>query len=301
MQTLSNLPNELILQILVEASCSSADLLALSCTCKQFRSLVKDNEQSLSKKIAAQHLPVPYKVLGFAEHVPSISSLLLLTQWAGEITAFSSWCNNIRHLSLGQENAPLRAIWATPLWEEHLQVGLLLYKMLSLSASIMERLEQLPGRFHAILRFTSIIVSDLSRIGNGGNLGKVANARIRQHLQSGSAPGDRAPWLHSDIGWRSMELVLFEQGCKPFLDISYGERVCGPAPTPELGTRLELLKSGQLPPNRRYHRRLDELCRVYGRVWGPPSFWRNFDPFGLKDSGLSRDDAVKEMLKHLPA
>jgi F-box-like len=304
MRTLSNLPNELLLQILVEASSSSANLLAISYTCKQFRSLLKENEQSLSKKIAAQHLTLPYRVLGFAQNVPSISNLLLLAKWTTEIMAFANWCQRIRDLQLRQDFAPLRAIWSIPLWQEHLQVGLLLYKMLSLSTCIREKLEQLPGRFHALLRFTSIMVSDLARIGLGGTLGKVAIMRIRQHLQSGFAPGDMAPWLRgdSDWGWRSMELVLFEQGCKPFLEAC--SRANGDEPDrdpPRLDTRLELLKSGQLPPDRNYHLRLDELCLAHGRAWGPASFWWNFDPFRLQEKGLRGLDAVREMLRHLPA
>lgn len=303
MRTLQNLPNELILQILVEASSSTANVLAISYTCKQFRSLLKDNEQSLSKKIAAQHLALPYRVLGFAENIPSISNLLLLAQWASEIITFGTWCQKVRALQLRHDHAPFRAIWAIPLWQEHLQVGLLVYKMLSLSASIEERLEQLPGRFYALLRFTSIMVSDLARIGLGGNLGKLAVARIRLHLQSGFAPGDIAPWLraNSDMGWRSMELALFEDGCKPFLEMCGRENCVGPrADPPRLDTRLGLLRTGQLPPDRRHHLRLDELCFAHGRAWGPPSFWRDFDPFRLREKGLCGFDAVKEILKHLP-
>jgi hypothetical protein len=302
MRTLLNLPNELLLQILVEASSSSANVVAISYTCKQFRSLLKDNEQSLSKNIAAYHLALPYKVFGFAENVSSIANLFLLAQWATEIVAFGTWCKKIRNLQLRQDNAPLRAIWAIPLWQEHLQVGLVLYKVLSLSASIRERLEQLPGRFHVLLRFTSIMVSDLARIGLGGILGQVAIARIRQHLRSGIAPGDIAPWLRgdADMGWRSMELVLFEQGCKPFLEMSRRENcIDHRVDPPRLDTRLELLRSGQLPPDRHYHLRLDELCLAHGGAWGPPSFWMNFDPFKLREKGLWGFAAVNEMLKDL--
>lgn len=302
MKRICDLPNEVILLIFVKTSFVAGDLFALSRTCKHFRLLLEQNERSLSKEIAAQKFPVPYRILGFEEGLPSIPNLLLLVHWMREIAAFSSWCNNMRQVLLRGENPVCRGVWLTPLWQEQLQVGLLLYKMLSRSGSVVEKLEQLPGRFHALLRFASIVASDMVRGRFIAILGETTARRMRHFWGSGRAPGDMAPWLETDLCWRAMEIVLFERGCGPFLSMmnrtSPNEWVRRPHPVEE--SVLEQLRSGRLTPGRHYHLRLDDLCLAYGRVWGGFDFWRSFDPFGLKDSGLSGVNAMREMVKHLP-
>lgn len=302
MRNISDLPNEVILMIFVKAT-YFGDLFALSRTCKRFRRLFKRYDRSVSKEIAIHNYSVPHRLLGFGGRNPSIRSLLVLNHWTTEIGKFGSLCDKVRHSPPGDENAPWRAVWFTPLWQELLQFGLYLFKMLSLSTSIVERLEQLPSPFHAILRFTSIIVFDMVRLRFARAEGGTAFSWIRRALQSGRAPGDTAPWIYKDLQWRCLEIHLFEQGCEPFLElmtIPQDDLIRRSRREPQGDTMYKVLKSGRLAQDRHYYLRLDSLCLQYGRVWGGPEFWRNFDPFGLKDSGLSGREAMEEMVKQLP-
>ncbi len=224
-------------------------------------------------EIATHGYSVPHRILGFGGRTPNISNLLVLVDQTMEIAAFTSSCNIMRRRSLAVVDGIWRPVWFTPLWEELLQFGLLLYKMLSLSGSIMERLEQLPGPFHALLRFTSIIASDMIRARFAPRHGEAAVMRMRRILRSGWAPGDKAPWLLNDICWRGMEIFPFEHGCTQFLQLMTLD------PTDRIGrsqsggeSLFDVLRSGTLPQDRRYHLRLDDLCPAYGRAWGGPEF-----------------------------
>lgn len=301
MTKIVDLPSEVLLLIFGNTA-SLKDLCALSRTCNRFRSLIEQNERPLSMDIAARHFPVPYKILGFGGRAPSISSLLVLVGWIRETDAFTRWCNSMRLFALRDENFPSRAVWCIPLWQEHFKIGLLLYKMLSLSAPRMEKLEQLPGPFHALLRFTSIMVCDVARAFFATLNGEVATRQMRGYFQSGRAPGDTPPWLQDDSYWRVTEILLFEQGWDPFIKLM--NRTFARDWRRRRGVRedslLRLFESGRLSRDRQHHLRLDALCLAYGHVWGGPNFWRTFDPFGLNGKGLSGHGAMEEMVKHLP-
>lgn len=301
MKSILDLPNEVLLMVFVKTTFPRG-LFALSRTCRHFRILLHNNKQSLSMKIAAQNHSLPYTVLGFGKRRPDIPALLLLVSWEKQIIEFGDACDSARQLFVGGQNAIRRAVWYTPLWQEHLQVGLLVYKLLSISKRITKRLEQLPSPFHALLRFTSIVSCDMVRVRFAVLQGGEAISHVSSFLQSGYAPGDRAPWLQNDIGWRTVEITLFERGCKQCLASVNQTNLVDLTGRTQLGagTVGNLLKTGTLAPERHYHHRLDELCQVYGRVWGGADYWETFDPFGLKDSGLSGSDAVKEMVSRLP-
>ncbi|ERF73494.1 hypothetical protein EPUS_04117 [Endocarpon pusillum Z07020] len=304
MKNIRGLPNEIILQIFVHAG-FPADTLALAGTCKHFRGLLERNERSLSNDIAARVVGVPYKVLGFGGRIPSFQGVMRLVHEAAEIGAVVDCCNDIRHLPQVDEHAIWRAVWFIPLWDEYLHVGLLLYKMISQSTSPMERLGQLRGGFHALLRFTSIVMWDMIHIRFALTFGKGAIRRMRYLVQFGEATGDTAPWLQNDVGWRRTEISLFEHGGARFLELlnrtNQGDWIRRHQPPGDLGECvLNMSRLGKLPPDRCYHLRLDDLCLAYGGVWGPPDFWRQFDPFGLKDSGLCGVEAMWETVQHLP-
>jgi hypothetical protein len=305
MKHILDLPNEVIL-LVFEKTTFPTDVFALSKTCRHFLSLCKQHERSLSIEIAAQGFLAPYRVLGFGGRSPSLFNLLVLVDWTTEIAEFIHFFDVVRRASIEAENTIWRAVWFTPLWQEHFQVGLLLYKKLSLSGSVVERLERLaklPHQFHALLRFTSIITSDLIRVHTALGLGEPAMRQLREFWQGGFAPGDNAPWLRNDVTWRAMEILLFENGYCPFLELMTRTDWSGLVRRhdPRERSILNDLKYGRLSHDRHYHLRLDELCLAYGRVWGGREFWRDFDPFRLKDSGLSGSDATEEMVKHLQA
>ncbi|KAF7508720.1 hypothetical protein GJ744_008967 [Endocarpon pusillum] len=264
MKNIKGLPNEIILQIFANTG-FPADSLALAGTCKHFRELLERNERSLSNDIAARVVAVPYKVLGFGGRIPSFQGVMRLVREAAEIGAVIDCCNDIRHLPQVEEYAIWRAVWFIPLWQEYLHVGLLLYKMISLSTSPMERLGQLRGGFHALLRFTSIMMWDMIHIRFALTFCKGAIRRMRYLVKFGEATGDTAPWLQNDPGGRRTEISLFEHGGARLLELLNRTNQSDWIPRPRPPGHLEecvlnMLRLGKLPPDRCYHLRLDDCA-----------------------------------------
>ncbi len=304
MKNISDLPNEILLQIFVRTA-FPADILALTGTCKHFRELLEQNESSLSIDIAARVVSVPYRVLGFGGESPNFRGVVRLVHDEAEIEKVSEYCDNLRHDPEAKQHAIWRTIWFIPLWQEHFGVGMLLYKMISRSASPMETLVELPGAFHALLRFTSIMVWDMTRTQYALTFGKRAIRRMRRLVESSEAVGDKAPWLQKNLGWRETEIYLFEHGgAAEVIEMLQRREKSDWTEQSQLPREPEkcvfnLLTLGQLPPDRCYHLRLDDLCLAYGGVWGPADFWQQFDPFALKGSWLWGVDAMGEIVQHL--
>jgi hypothetical protein len=276
MKNISDLPNELILQIFVEGSFVVKDLFMLSMTCKPFRFLFQEIEQwLLLKQVAAKRLPVSYKLLRFGGPGPSISNVLMLGNWSAEAATVSRWCDDMRDLLVRDDDAVRWPVWYTPLWQEHLYVGLLLYKRLSLSGYIMERLEQLPGPFHALLRLASIVVSDMLRAQQFLNDPEAESRWIRWYWHSGRAPGDMAPWPRHDHYWRAIEITLFEQGCRPVVSLIHpsAPNHSPRQPNTPLDRIVDLVLFSILDGTRCFRFRLDDLCLASGRAWGGHDFW----------------------------
>lgn len=303
MTTIEDMPNEILLEIFLEASLSVKALVRLSMTCRHFRSLFKASESILAKKIAAIHYPAAYAVLGFGGRVSCIPRVLTLRGWSSQSAEVVSWCDQMRQEFSVGENAFKRPMWYTPLWEEHLYVGLLLFKKLSSLGSIMNRQQQLPGPFHLLLRFTSMVVYDMLHSHNALAKGDTGRQSIINFWQSGLAPGESDPSQQIDNYWAVVEIVLFEQGYHALFQLTkrsearIGRRALNPL---ESSSILGLVESNRLPQHRRYHLALDYLCKANGRAYGGPDYWKNFDPFGLKDRGLSGIAATMEMVKGLP-
>jgi F-box domain len=301
MKTISDLPNEIILQIFIELPFVTGDVFNLSRSSKRFRRLFFEHERSIAKNLASRWLPVSSKVFEFSQGITNIKRLTVLAIQTSEVAALVSWCGNMRQVVLENNPQNWRPVWYTALWQEHLRLGLLVFMRLALDGPQKRSLEMLPKPFHAILRFTSIVVTDMMRARCAVILGDDKLEHTQAYWRSGRAPGDTAPWIWpiEDLTWRSMEILLFEHGWKPFLKMmicvdpnAWGRRV-----NPRGETVMSLLCSGRLPPDRHYHLRLDELCIACGGVWGGPNFWQRFDPFGLRGTGLAGRKAMLKMLE----
>lgn len=276
MARIYDLPNEIILIILINGCFLLRDHLALARTCRNIYYLTKEHEQHLSTTIAKRQFFTPHRVLGFGGGIPSFRNLMTLDRWNDEVLDASSRCYTLIHSTVNHDKyATSRPVWFTPFWREYLTVGLLLFKKLSLSGSILKQLEQLPHQCYALLRFTSIVIGDISQ----------AHCAL---LKSHSGAGERPPSDREDLGWRVKEIELFTEGTAPFLALMASSN-------PLLGTNHAVIARGS-----QYYRRLDKLCLAHAVDWGDADFWENFDPWGVKDRGLYNDEALREMVKQLP-